>query len=116
MPVTPATNPKPPPTRLMSYAQRVEEADPDWLALMLRPVIYVFSNGRQFVRDPNTYTVDESDMILLEDGTAMLQEDNTNMLLESGTPQPPAQSDVLMEDGTPMLQEDNTAMLMESNA
>lgn len=44
-----------PPTRILSWQQQVQEADPNWLRDSLRPVIYQFSNGRRFVRDPNTY-------------------------------------------------------------
>lgn len=45
-----------PPTRIISWQQQVIEADPSYQKLLLRPVIYIFSNGREFVRDPNTYT------------------------------------------------------------
>lgn len=45
-----------PPTRLISFQQVVIEADPDYQKLLLRPVIYEFSNGRRFVKDPSVYT------------------------------------------------------------
>lgn len=44
-----------PPTRILSWQQLVQDADPDWQKLNLRPVIYKFSNGRKFVKDPNVY-------------------------------------------------------------
>lgn len=46
----------PPPTRIISWQQQVQEADPNWQRDRLRPVIYKFSNGRSFVNTPNPYT------------------------------------------------------------
>lgn len=45
-----------PPTVILSWEQQVRQADPDYEKLLLRPVIYQFSNGRTFVKDPNVYT------------------------------------------------------------
>lgn len=48
----PQNNP-PPPTRILSWQQSVQEADPNWLKNLIRPVIYIFSDGREFHIDPN---------------------------------------------------------------
>lgn len=46
------------PTRILSWSQMVHEADADFQQESLRPVTYIFSNGRKF-RDPNPlYSVD----------------------------------------------------------
>lgn len=45
-----------PPTRLISWLQTVEDADPNFQKGLLRPWIYQFSNGRLFVKDPTVYT------------------------------------------------------------
>lgn len=45
-----------PPTRIISWAQRVMEADPNWNTGMFRPWWYEFSNARRFLWDPNIYT------------------------------------------------------------
>lgn len=45
-----------PPTVIKSWQQQVLEADPDYYRQLLRPVIYKFSNGRNFVKDPSVYT------------------------------------------------------------
>jgi hypothetical protein len=45
-----------PPTRIISWLQKVQEADPDWQKKLIRPWIYEFSNGRRFYKDPNVYT------------------------------------------------------------
>jgi len=37
-----------PPTRILSYAQLVLEADPDWQKDAMRPYLYEFSNRRRF--------------------------------------------------------------------
>lgn len=49
-------SPPAPPTRIISWLQRCTEADPDFYPKLMRPKIYFFSNGREFVRDPNVYT------------------------------------------------------------
>jgi hypothetical protein len=51
-----ATWPKPPPTRIISWAQQVKEADPNYVRLSLQPWVYEFSNGRLFVDTLPTYT------------------------------------------------------------
>lgn len=53
---TPDPNPKPPPTTIVSFAQKVQEADPNYSRGLFRPWIYEFSNGRRFEKDPNVYT------------------------------------------------------------
>lgn len=45
-----------PATRIISFQQQVLETDPNYYLQLQRPVIYTFSNGRQFVKDPNVYT------------------------------------------------------------
>lgn len=45
-----------PPTSIKSFLQQVIEVDPNYYRQLQRPVIYQFSNGRQFVKDPNVYT------------------------------------------------------------
>lgn len=45
-----------PPTRLISWYSEVLAEDPNWNQLYIRPIIYEFSNGRTFQRDPNVYT------------------------------------------------------------
>lgn len=46
----------PPPTRILSWQQLVQEADPDWNRAKQRPWIYQFSNGRRFLARPDIYT------------------------------------------------------------
>ena len=41
--------PGPAPTRLLSWQQMVQEADPNWNRLSLQPWVFEFSNGRLFV-------------------------------------------------------------------
>lgn len=55
---TPAPNDRypAPPTTIKSFLQMVLEADPDYYNELYRPVIYEFSNGRKFKKDPNVYT------------------------------------------------------------
>ena len=48
--------PAPPPTRQISWEQTVREADPSYQRELIKPVIYTFSNGREFVKDPDVYT------------------------------------------------------------
>jgi hypothetical protein len=45
-----------PPSRTISWQQEVMANDPLWSQQALRPVIYEFSNGRTFTRNPNPYT------------------------------------------------------------
>lgn len=45
-----------PPTVIKSWEQQVQDADPEWRQRLLRPVIYEFSSGRVFVKDPQVYT------------------------------------------------------------
>lgn len=45
-----------PPTRIISFEQLVQEADPAWNRAKLRPWIYQFSNGRRFLGRPDIYT------------------------------------------------------------
>lgn len=46
----------PPTTTTRSWLQRVMEADPDFRAESLRPVVYTFSNGRTFKQKPDPYS------------------------------------------------------------
>jgi len=45
-----------PPTRIISWQQLVQDADPDWNRLKQRPWIYQFSTGRRFLGRPDIYT------------------------------------------------------------
>lgn len=45
-----------PPSRTISWRQIVQEADPDFTKRLYRPIIYEFSNGRTFEKDPSVYT------------------------------------------------------------
>jgi hypothetical protein len=45
-----------PPTRIISWQQLVQDADPDWNRLKQRPWIYEFSTGRRFLTRPDVYT------------------------------------------------------------
>lgn len=45
-----------PASRIISWQQLVQEADPDWLKDKLRPVRYEFTNGKIFVARPDEYT------------------------------------------------------------
>lgn len=51
-----ANFPHPVQPRILSWAQMVQEADPDWRQLSLRPWVYEFSNGRRFVESLPVYT------------------------------------------------------------
>lgn len=51
-----ATWPAPPPTRILSWAQMVREADPGFSRQSLQPVVYEFSNRRVFVDPIPVYT------------------------------------------------------------
>lgn len=44
-----------PPSKTISWAQTIQEADQDWIRKYQRPVVYEFSNGRTFVWNPATY-------------------------------------------------------------
>lgn len=46
----------PPPTRILSWQQLVQESDPDYQRLLQRPVIYEFSNGRTFLQPSGYYS------------------------------------------------------------
>lgn len=54
-----------PPTRIISWQQLVQDADPDWQRLKMRPWVYEFSNGRRFLWDPNVYTAGEGSLFTL---------------------------------------------------
>lgn len=43
-------------SREISFQDLVTQADPDWLRDKLRPVVYKFSNGKEFVARPDVYT------------------------------------------------------------
>lgn len=43
-------------SRTLLWQQLVTEADPNWLKEKIRPVQYQFSNGREFVWNPQVYT------------------------------------------------------------
>lgn len=45
-----------PPTRILSWQQQVQNADPAWTKSYQRPWVYQFSNGRLFYFDPQIYT------------------------------------------------------------
>lgn len=45
-----------PPTRILSFAQQVHQADPDQQRLLRRPVQYQFSSGRVFRAPDPLYT------------------------------------------------------------
>lgn len=45
-----------PPTRILSWQQQVQEADPKWQQGYYKPWWYEFSNGRRFLWDSKTYT------------------------------------------------------------
>lgn len=47
---------KPPPTRIISWQSEVLANDPDYQLNATKPIIYEFSNGRLFRRNPNPYT------------------------------------------------------------
>lgn len=51
-----ANPPAPPPTRILSWQQEVEVADPEWLTGLKKPWIFEFSNGRLFYQNPLYYT------------------------------------------------------------
>jgi hypothetical protein len=42
-------------TRIISWQQLVDDADPDWMRNKLNPVIYTFSNGRLFTAQNPLY-------------------------------------------------------------
>lgn len=44
-----------PSARTISWAQLVNESDPDWLKDKLRPIRYEFTNGKRFVARPDEY-------------------------------------------------------------
>jgi hypothetical protein len=46
----------PPPTRIISFLQRVQEVDPLFRQQSLRPVAYDFSNGRRFLQPVDVYS------------------------------------------------------------
>lgn len=45
-----------PSSRTLSWRQMVLNADPNWTRDQQRPIKYQFSNGREFVDRPDTYT------------------------------------------------------------
>ena len=63
-----------------SWRQIVLQADPDFLRDSLRPVVYEFSNGRQFRQRLYPYYR----FLLTEDGQIMQTEDGKLMELEEG--------------------------------
>lgn len=46
----------PPPTRIISWRQVIQDADPQWQREQQRPWNFDFSNGRLFYWNPQTYT------------------------------------------------------------
>jgi hypothetical protein len=53
---TPPTAPNtPPPTRIISFSQLVQEADPNYRRTSLQPVTYEFQSGRKFIQPVNVY-------------------------------------------------------------
>lgn len=46
----------PPSTRIISWQQEVLANDSSWQQKSRMPIIYEFSNGRVFTRNPNPYT------------------------------------------------------------
>ncbi len=45
-----------PPTRIISWQQLTQDADPEWNRQKQRPWIYQFSNGQRFLGRPDVYT------------------------------------------------------------
>lgn len=57
-----------PPTRILSWQQMVQEADPNWTRLLAQPVIYEFSNGRAFIQPVPAYGPLPTSSLFLTDG------------------------------------------------
>jgi hypothetical protein len=53
---SPANTGTPPPSKTLSWQNLVQQADPNWLKGLTRPITYEFSNGRIFYADPSVYT------------------------------------------------------------
>ena len=49
-----------PPTRIISFLQQVQQADPDYLRGQIQPWIYSFSNGRLFYQTIPVYGTNTS--------------------------------------------------------
>lgn len=45
-----------PPTRIISFLQKVVEADPTYYKQLIQPTIYEFSNGRKYIAPVPLYT------------------------------------------------------------
>lgn len=43
-------------SRTISWQHEVQVADQEWVQRYQRPIVYEFSNGRNFVWNPATYT------------------------------------------------------------
>jgi hypothetical protein len=66
-------------TRIISWQQLVDEADPYWLRNKLNPVIYTFSNGRIFTAQNPLYGVGSNAAAGLEnDGGVLILTGNTS--------------------------------------
>jgi hypothetical protein len=65
------------PTRLISWQQLVQEADPDWQREKSRPVMFRFSNGRQFTWTPAAY---QGTMFLSDDLGRLILDDRGNAI------------------------------------
>lgn len=72
-----------PPTRILSWLQMVQEADPNFRQMSNRPMAYVFSNGRMFYdRLPlygTPYITDDFGTVIVDDsGTKIRADDGTS--------------------------------------
>lgn len=76
-----ATWPSPPPTRIISWAQQVKEADPNYVRLSLQPWVYEMSNGRLFVDTLPTYTPYDIVTYLTDDRGNTVYDDQGNPVL-----------------------------------
>lgn len=64
-----------PPTRIISFQQLVQEADPAWNRLKQRPWIYEFSNTRRFLWRPDVYVAPADGSAPLPPGSAPVTQD-----------------------------------------
>ena len=78
----------PPPTRYLSWAQLVREADPNYTRLSLQPWVYDFSNGRLFVDALPLYSFVYNGAGLYNDGGVLGLSDQTGWPQTSGTGNP----------------------------
>lgn len=77
-----------------SWRQRVLEADPDFLRLSLRPVVYEFSNGRKFLQPADPYADPAYVFVLdqsLMDGTDVLADEFSTQRRDQHPPDPGVQ-------------------------